>query len=195
MRTCVNCGRALGPDDAFCTGCGAGQPTAGQASPGTGFRPVNAGPEGPPTAPVAAGLAAAAGSTVARGAPGRPAGGAGTAGPANGPTVQAGQAGQTGQAPQPSATTRVGAPPAAAPVAGAAAGARAAETIEQKYLRQTRNATVFIAIIVGIFTAISLIGVIWTATTIAHLDSELNGTFSGVTNSNCLSQGGSNPNC
>jgi hypothetical protein len=188
MRSCVNCGHALGPDDAFCTGCGAGQSTpAGQAGPGTGFRPANAGPEGPPIAPVAAGLAAAAGSTVARGAPVRPAGGAGTAGPANGP---AGQAGPTVQAPQPPATMRVGAPPAAAPAA-----AQAAETIEQKYLRQTRNATVFIAIIVGVFTAISLIGVIWTATTIARLDSQLNGTFSGVTNGNCLSQGGSNPNC
>jgi hypothetical protein len=185
MRTCVYCGRPLGPDDAFCTGCGAGQSTpADQTLPASGYRPANAGPEGPPTAPVAAGLAA--GSTVARGAPVLPGGGAGTAGPANGP---AGQASQTGQAPQPSATTRVGAPPAAAPAA------QAAETVEQKYLRQNRNATVFIAIIVGIFTAISLIGVIWTATTIAHLDSELNGTFSGVTNSNCLSQGGSNPNC
>jgi hypothetical protein len=71
---------------------------------------------------------------------------------------------------------------------------RAGETIEQKYMRQTRSATVFIAVIVGIFSALALIGVIWTAPNVARLDSQLTGIPS-VNNSNCLSQGGTNPDC
>jgi hypothetical protein len=74
-----------------------------------------------------------------------------------------------------------------------AASSRAGETLEQKYLRQTRTATVFIAVIVGIFTALAVIGVIWSATTVARLNSQLNG-INGIT-SNCQSQGGTNPNC
>jgi cobalamin biosynthesis Mg chelatase CobN len=69
---------------------------------------------------------------------------------------------------------------------------RAAETLEQKYLRHTRNATVFIAIIVGIVTVLTLVGVIWTATNISKLNSEIN----GVNNiSNCESLGGTNSSC
>ena len=71
---------------------------------------------------------------------------------------------------------------------------RAGETLEQKYMRQTRSATVFIAVVVGIFTALALIGVIWTATNVARLDSQLTGIPSVNTN-NCLSQGGTNPDC
>jgi hypothetical protein len=35
-----------------------------------------------------------------------------------------------------------------------------AQTIEQKYLRETRNAAVFIAVVVGIVSTLSLIAVI-----------------------------------
>ena len=59
-------------------------------------------------------------------------------------------------------------------------------------MRQTRNATVFIAVIVGIVTIIALVGIIWTATSISRLNSQLSG--SNVSNSTCESQGGSNPN-
>ena len=74
----------------------------------------------------------------------------------------------------------------------ASVSTRAGETIEQKYLRQTRNATVFIAVIVGIVTVITVVGVIWTVTNISKLNSQLNGV-NGI--SSCESQGGTNPNC
>ena len=72
---------------------------------------------------------------------------------------------------------------------------RSGETVEQRYARQTRNATVFIAIIVGIFTVLTVAGVIWTATNISRVDSQLNGDNNLFSNTNCESQGGSNPNC
>lgn len=71
----------------------------------------------------------------------------------------------------------------------------AGETLERRYLRQTRNATVFIAVIVGIVTVIALIGIIWTATTLSKLNSELNGGNNLFSTSNCQSQGGSDPSC
>jgi hypothetical protein len=78
--------------------------------------------------------------------------------------------------------------------ASGAVPARAGETIDQKYLRHTRNATVFIAVIVGIFTALVIIATIWAATTVSRLNSDLNGVNFGST-SNCQSQGGTNPGC
>ena len=62
-------------------------------------------------------------------------------------------------------------------------------------LFRSRNATVFIAVIVGIFTVLTVAGVIWTATNISRVDSQLNGDNNLFSNSNCESQGGSNPNC
>lgn len=56
-----------------------------------------------------------------------------------------------------------------APVSALNASTRTGETLEQRYLRQTRNATVFIAVIVGIVTVIVPVGVIWTATTVSEL--------------------------
>jgi hypothetical protein len=61
-------------------------------------------------------------------------------------------------------------------------------------MRHTRNATVFIAVIVGIFTTLVIIGTIWTVTTVSRLNSDLNGVNLG-SNSSCLSQGGTNPDC
>jgi hypothetical protein len=64
-------------------------------------------------------------------------------------------------------------------------------------MRHTRNATVFIAVIVGIFTTLVIIGTIWTVTTVSRLNSDLNGVNLGNSNGNssCLSQGGTNPDC
>jgi hypothetical protein len=62
-------------------------------------------------------------------------------------------------------------------------------------MRHTRNATVFIAVIVGIFTTLVIIGTIWTVTTVSRLNSDLNGVNLGNSNSSCLSQGGTNPDC
>lgn len=72
--------------------------------------------------------------------------------------------------------------------------APAGETPERRYLRQTRNATVFIAVIVGIVAVLTLVGVIWTANTVSKLNSQLTGggLFTG---SNCASQGGTNTSC
>jgi hypothetical protein len=60
-----------------------------------------------------------------------------------------------------------------------------------KYARQTRSATMFIAWIVGIGVTISLILGIIVGVQTAKVANELsnNGT------SNCLSQGGTNPDC
>jgi hypothetical protein len=38
------------------------------------------------------------------------------------------------------------------------------ETLEQKYMRQTRNAAVFIAVIVGLFVTIMVVGLILSKT-------------------------------
>jgi hypothetical protein len=48
---------------------------------------------------------------------------------------------------------------------------------------------------VGIATVIVLVGVIWSATTISKLNSQLNGSNDLFNNSNCESQGGTNPDC
>lgn len=72
---------------------------------------------------------------------------------------------------------------------------RPIETVEQKYARQTRNATTFIAWCVAIFTALALIGLILVGVQIAKVNSQLGQLNGGVTNSNCLSQGGTDPSC
>ena len=152
MRTCVNCGSAITPDDVFCTNCGTElTPVGNQPSPERGFAETRREAASPrPTAAVMA--------------PPRP----------------------YEELPRPSAPP---APPART------ASSRSGETVEQRYARQTRNATVFIAIIVGIFTVLTVAGVIWTATNISRVDSQLNGDNNLFSNSNCESQGGSNPNC
>ena len=59
------------------------------------------------------------------------------------------------------------------------------------YARQTRNAVVAIAWIVGILAALTLIGAIIQANAISNLNNQLSGGGS----SNCLSEGGSDPSC
>jgi hypothetical protein len=63
-----------------------------------------------------------------------------------------------------------------------------------EYARQTHSATVFIAWIIGIGVAISLILGIIVGVQTAKVASELN-TSGGGTSSNCLSQGGTDPAC
>ena len=82
-----------------------------------------------------------------------------------------------GAAPRPSASTRPGSRPAAT---------------AEDYARQTRNATVFIAWVVGIFAVVSLIAGIVIGVSLIHAVNNSNGG-GGV--SNCISQGGTNPNC
>ncbi|HEY2577584.1 MAG TPA: hypothetical protein VGI74_14855 [Streptosporangiaceae bacterium] len=79
--------------------------------------------------------------------------------------------------------------------AGSATLTRTPETPELKYMRQTRNACVFIAVIVGIFTTLTLIGVIWGVVTLNTLHNDLNNGVSNLGNSNCSSVGGTDPSC
>lgn len=174
MRICSNCRSEIGPGDVFCTGCGARKgPLEDEISLGHG--PGYAAADGFRDSATAA-VGTAFGATTERAgvydAPGPSARAAGTA---SGPGVHA------AQQPNSSGLLAPGTP-----------STRAHETVEQRYLRQTRNATVFIAVIVGIVTVIALVGVIWTATNIARLNSQLNGV-NGL--SNCQSQGGTNPDC
>jgi len=68
----------------------------------------------------------------------------------------------------------------------------------ETYARQTRNATVTIAVCTVFFTAISIIAGILVAIAAAHINSAYNqGYFTGGTSStsNCMSQGGTDPSC
>jgi hypothetical protein len=204
--TCANCGYEVKPGDLFCGNCGAGQtvkevsadqdpPTL--AVPGFG-RPsgLSAGPSalsaGPSALSAGPSPQAAAAGTQVRGDP--PATAAvGTASPGSASPGAASPAhdplGQNVAQEAYFASTR-------SAMHTVPAGAQ--ETTELKYLRHTRNATVFIAVIVGIFTALAVIGVIWTAVNVARLNSEVNGVSNGINssfNSNCESQGGTNPDC
>jgi hypothetical protein len=67
--------------------------------------------------------------------------------------------------------------------------------LELKYMRQTRTACVFIAVIVGIFTALLVVGTIWGVVRYNNLQNQLNNGLNNLGNSNCSSQGGTNPNC
>lgn len=76
---------------------------------------------------------------------------------------------------------------------GSIARARPGETPELTYARQTRNAVTFIAWVVAIVCATSLILGLVAAVQLSKLSSALNG--SGSTSSNCMSQGGTDPSC
>jgi hypothetical protein len=86
--------------------------------------------------------------------------------------------------------------------AGTGGGAHAApqtavkppETIEQRYLRETRNAAVFIAVVVGIVAMLSLIAVIVVGVQLGKVDKQLT-NLNGSATSNCMSQGGTDPTC
>jgi hypothetical protein len=78
-------------------------------------------------------------------------------------------------------------PPVAVP-------ARPPEPVELRYLRETRNAVVFIAVLAGVICLASLIIGIVAAVQLSKVSSELGGS-GGSSSSNCLSQGGSDPSC
>lgn len=184
MGSCSNCGSEIGPSDVFCTQCGAGQaPSGNRGSPEGGSRSAAADGFADPTA-VGTTLEVATERAGSYDSPRQSASGAATA------SAPEDSAGQAHGAQRPSFAGAPGGQPAPG-----TASTRASETTEQKYLRQIRNATVFIAIIVGIVTVIALVGVIWTATTIGKMNSQLNGINGGSNSSNCESQGGTNPNC
>jgi cobalamin biosynthesis Mg chelatase CobN len=200
MKTCTNCGSGVKSEDLFCGNCGAGQATTGintnqDALTVAGFGGASA---------LTAGPSPHAASAITQ--------------------VRTEPSATTQLRTEPPAITQVRTEaPAAAAVSTASpvqdppgpdaaqeayfASTRSStggvpgtglETPELKYMRQTRNATVFIAVIVGVFTAIAVIGVIWTAVTVSKLNSEVNGFNNGVNssfNSNCASQGGTNTNC
>jgi cobalamin biosynthesis Mg chelatase CobN len=165
MRICSNCRSEIAPDDVFCTGCGArNPPSEDQVSleRAAGYAAAD-GFSAPATATVGTAFQATTERASAYDAPGA----------------------QAARRPNSAAAPSGVLAPGVAPT-------RAHETLEQRYMRQTRNATVFIAVIVGIVTVIALVGVIWTSTTIARINSELNGV-NGL--SNCQSEGGTNPDC
>ena len=66
-----------------------------------------------------------------------------------------------------------------------------AESPEMRYLRQTRNAAVFVAVVVGIVLALNLIVGIYLGSQLSKLNSAVNGGGS----SNCMSLGGTDPSC
>jgi hypothetical protein len=52
-----------------------------------------------------------------------------------------------------------------------------------RYARQTRNATTFVAVLVGVLALLALIGVIVTAVEIAHIQNALNNAGTGTSQS------------
>lgn len=171
MRTCFNCGSEVGLDDVFCGNCGNRQaPSENREDAEHGSRSASA-DESAESATVTTGTMreAATQRAVALGDPREP---------AQGVTGTASALMERPQLPAPANTSTPD-----------------VETLEQRYQRQTRNATVFIAVIVGIVTVLVLIGVIWTTTTVSNLNSQLNGGNGLLGNSNCESQGGTNPTC
>jgi cobalamin biosynthesis Mg chelatase CobN len=171
MRTCSNCGSEIGFDDVFCSNCGTEHaPLENRVSPEHGSRPAAA--DGfTESATAAVGPRPEAATHHVEAYDAQPKSARDVAGTASVPREQA------------------------KPPTLISASTPAGETLEHRYQRQTRNATVFIAVIVGIATVIVLVGVIWSATTISKLNSQLNGSNDLFNNSNCESQGGTNPDC
>lgn len=73
--------------------------------------------------------------------------------------------------------------------------AREAEAPELRYMRETRNAVVFIAWVVGIVCVISLILGIVAGVQLAKVNSQLSNLGGGTSSSNCMSHGGTDPSC
>jgi len=86
------------------------------------------------------------------------------------------------------------APPDAPGAAIAVTQPRPLEPPELRYLREIRHAVVFIAVVVGLMCALSLIIGIVAAVQLSKVSSELRGNGSS-SSSNCLSQGGTDPSC
>ncbi len=84
------------------------------------------------------------------------------------------------------------------PVTAQHAGtSRRPETDERKYARQTRTATVFIAWVVGIYAALTLVFVIIGVVELVALAHALAGASSGFSDitGGCASTGGFDPSC
>jgi len=73
---------------------------------------------------------------------------------------------------------------------------RPADDLALRYMRQTRSATVFIAVVVGVVCALSLIAVVIAGVQLASVANQLNHLGGTTTsNSNCASQGGTDTSC
>lgn len=71
-----------------------------------------------------------------------------------------------------------------------AAPGSADEPVELKYLRHTRNATVFLAALAGVLAALSLVGAIVVGVQLSKISNQLGGS-SGY----CASLGGTDTSC
>lgn len=72
---------------------------------------------------------------------------------------------------------------------------RSSETDEHKYARQSRNANVFVAWVVGIFTVASLIVGIWVGVSIGKAVNSFDNLGGTSTSSTCYSMGGTDLSC
>ena len=181
MSNCTNCGYAMAADDAFCASCGHAQPPAAPATVPAWARsePVAAGGNGGTAPGRAADSAYGAGSAAQNPRPP-------SAPPSSAPPPTA---------PPPSVFQIASDTVGPSPTAGAAAARREDESIEHRYMRQTRTACVFIAVMVAIYSALLLIGVIYTIVKVNEVNNALNNGIGNLGKSSCLSQGGTDPNC
>jgi hypothetical protein len=62
-------------------------------------------------------------------------------------------------------------------------------------MRGTRNAVMFIAVVVGVIAALGLVGAIVVGVQLAKVNAQLGNLSGSGTSSNCLSQGGTDPDC
>jgi hypothetical protein len=172
VNACTNCGFGITSDDAFCASCGSAQAATTAQGNADWSSSGNAGPSAVP--------AWARSTAVTYTALGQPAEGASSVREPASSFDTAGEA--------------YSASPAVMSPARPATSAGTRETTELRYMRQTRNACVFIAVIVGIFTTLVVIGAIWGAVTLNNLHNEVN-NLNNLGTSNCQSQGGTDPSC
>ncbi len=101
---------------------------------------------------------------------------------------------------------QAGGPPAGPPVAATAVAEQPAELMYlqeiRDYMRETRDASrqtksavVFIAWVVGVVCAVSLILGIIAGVQLAKVNRQLSNLGGASTDSNCMSQGGTDPSC
>jgi hypothetical protein len=73
---------------------------------------------------------------------------------------------------------------------------RAGEDAITRYARQTRNAAVTLAVLACVAALITVIATVLAVSAINRVSKNLQGGVGNISgSSNCLSQGGTNPNC
>lgn len=73
--------------------------------------------------------------------------------------------------------------------------ARPGEDAITKYARQTRNAAVTLAVLACVAALITLIAAVVAVSAINRVGKTFQNGFGNAGGSNCVSQGGTNPNC